>query len=72
MDFLVLGFLHGVRGEFPYDVSGTAVGHIFTGHESEHVLTQWLPKRRWEISSCTPCKKKTQNQKINIHSTVKV
>jgi hypothetical protein len=29
-------FLHGVRGEFPDDVSGAAVGSIFTGHESEH------------------------------------
>ena len=33
--FLVLGFLHGVRGEFSDDVSGAAVGPIFTGHESE-------------------------------------
>jgi hypothetical protein len=32
---LVLGILHGVRGEFPDDVSGAAVGPIFTGHESE-------------------------------------
>jgi hypothetical protein len=30
--FLVLGILHGVRGKFPDDVSGTAVGSIFTGH----------------------------------------
>jgi hypothetical protein len=27
-----LGILHGVRGEFPDDVSGTAVGPIFTSH----------------------------------------
>jgi hypothetical protein len=32
---LVLGILHCVRGEFPNEVSGTAVGPIFTGHESE-------------------------------------
>jgi hypothetical protein len=31
--FLVLGFLHGVRGEFTDDVSETAVGLIYTGHE---------------------------------------
>ena len=31
--FLVLGLLHGVRGEFADDVSKTAVGPIFTGHE---------------------------------------
>ena len=40
---MVLEFLHGVRGEFPDDVSGAAVGFIFTGHESElknfYVLT---------------------------------
>jgi hypothetical protein len=34
--------LHGVRGEFPDDVSGAAVGSIFTGHESEHKwATEW-------------------------------
>jgi hypothetical protein len=32
--FLVLGFLHSVRGEFT-NVSETVVGPIFTGHESE-------------------------------------
>jgi hypothetical protein len=31
--FLVLGFLHSVRGEFIDDVLETAVGPIFTGHE---------------------------------------
>ena len=35
--FLVLGFLHGVRGEFTNDVSATAVGPIFTGNESEFI-----------------------------------
>ena len=30
-----MGFLHGVRGEFTDDVSETAVGPIFTGHELE-------------------------------------
>jgi hypothetical protein len=33
--FLVLGSLHGVQGEFTDDVSETAVGPIFTGHELE-------------------------------------
>jgi hypothetical protein len=27
--------LYGVRGEFPDDFSGAALGPIFTGHESE-------------------------------------
>ena len=31
--FLVLVFLHGVRGEFTDEVSETAVGPIFTGHD---------------------------------------
>ena len=35
IDFLVLGILHGVRGEFVDDVSEAAVSPIFTGHESE-------------------------------------
>jgi hypothetical protein len=30
VSFLVLRFLHGVRGEFTEDVSETAVGPIFT------------------------------------------
>jgi hypothetical protein len=30
------GGLHGVRIEFTGDVSGTAVGSIFTGHELEY------------------------------------
>jgi hypothetical protein len=30
--FLVLGFLHSMRGEFT-DVSETTVGPIFTGHK---------------------------------------
>ena len=29
--FLVLGILHGVRGKFPDNVSGAAVGPVFTG-----------------------------------------
>jgi hypothetical protein len=33
--FLVLDILHGMRGKFTDDVSGAAVGPIFTGHESE-------------------------------------
>jgi hypothetical protein len=33
---LVLGFLHGVQGEFSDDVSEATVGPTFTGHESEH------------------------------------
>jgi hypothetical protein len=33
--FLVLGFLHGVRGEFTDDVSENAVSPIFTGQELE-------------------------------------
>jgi hypothetical protein len=43
---LVLGILHGVRGEFPDDVSGAAVVPIITGHESD---PQRLPKGRREI-----------------------
>jgi hypothetical protein len=35
IDFLVLGFLRGVRGEFLDDVSEVSVDLIFTGHESE-------------------------------------
>jgi hypothetical protein len=31
--FLVLGFWHGVRGEFTDDVSETAVRLFSTGHE---------------------------------------
>jgi hypothetical protein len=31
--FLVLGFLHGVRGEFTDDIPEIAVSPIFTGHE---------------------------------------
>jgi hypothetical protein len=37
--FLVLGFLHGVRSEFTDDVSETAVGPIFTGHDQSRHLT---------------------------------
>ena len=45
--FLVFGFSHGVRGEFPDDVSGATVG----------------PETSSENSPCTPCKKhKTKNQ----------
>ena len=42
IDFWFLGFLHGVQGACPEDVSGAAVGSIFTGHKR-------LPKRRREI-----------------------
>jgi hypothetical protein len=37
--FLIWGFLHGVRSEFTDNVSETAVGPIFTGHELE---CKWL------------------------------
>jgi hypothetical protein len=32
--FLVLGFVHGVRGKLTDDVLETAVDPIFTGHQS--------------------------------------
>jgi hypothetical protein len=41
--FLVLVFLHGVRGEFTDDVSETAVGPISTGHDQ----WRWL----WNLRS---------------------
>jgi hypothetical protein len=34
---LVSGFLHRVQGEFTDDISETAVGPIFTGHELQPV-----------------------------------
>lgn len=33
--FLVLWFLYGVRSEFLHDISGAAVGPIFSAHESD-------------------------------------
>jgi hypothetical protein len=48
-----LGFMHGMRGEFSDDVSGAAVGPIFTGHESQRDQWRWdserLPKHRRNI-----------------------
>ena len=38
------GFLHCVQGEFTDDISETAVGPIFTGHELEHTLTHYHSK----------------------------
>ena len=38
--FLVLGFLHVVRGEFTDDVSETAVGPIFNGHTMQKPQNQ--------------------------------
>jgi hypothetical protein len=43
MFFFSLGFLNGVRGKFTEDVSKTAVGSIFTGHEYEFILTHLIP-----------------------------
>jgi hypothetical protein len=56
--FLDLGFLHGVRGDFTDDVSGTAVSPIFIGHDSW--LVKMGPTAVSETSSVnsprTPCK----------------
>ena len=42
--FLVLGILHDVRGDFPDDVLGAAVGPIFTGLELQGKWTHSGPR----------------------------
>jgi hypothetical protein len=72
IDFCFLGFLHGVRREFPDDVSGAAVSPIFTSplykaapHSVAHLRSDlWpvktgpimAPETSSENSSRTPCK----------------
>jgi hypothetical protein len=56
--FLVLGFLHGVRGEFTEDVSKTAVSPILTGHELNVSETSSVNSPR------TPCKNPKTKQQL--------
>jgi hypothetical protein len=43
--------LHSVQDAFPNDISGAALGPIFSGHQLDHWRwdPQWLPKHRWEM-----------------------